>query len=1296
MWKRINSRQWIVAIWAWGILSWPGCVLSQGQPSLQLQIGHSSISNVAFSPAPTGALVASTDVQGVIKIWETKEGRLVCTIDSGDNISAVTTAGLANVAWSADGSQLLAPDNRGGFFLWKLQQCGERTRLDAGGQQIPEPPATESASGRSSNILSLATISGNRVLVQTANGLGELSPFAGRSTPSSNGLGTQPSKSESSGPGRPQTRADLMLATSNDGRFVLLGGLGGPRTVLDRQKGTTFQVPDFENIDGPAAMIGGKPRPMVQLSQRTYAFSPSGQWLVVKSAIDTTLRLYDLRNQSLAASTPMLPVVEPSKTPPTSDQRIADSWKFNIQTQEIRAGVAGLAFSSDEKRLYVYRDRGMDHGLGGAFFEIRDAKTLSLVSQTKISEPKPLRMSQYKMLSIPHQVSDRVLIPVSHSYGIELLNVNPRSGGVEVEAWSLDSANRIGALTYGPGAVFAQGVTSSSDELHRQRIQLAKLGSRTPEEEKKLVSLQNEWFKTYVDAWTSDRAEVVREPIINTTAIGPNLGAFSNGGRFYAAQTKQAHPERLDLLSYWDMASRKQLWKAVAAPVGWISVALAVNDKGTMVALWVRKQAGNAAELKLFDGATGQMISSLPIDFKYTNTNARLTFATDDSELYFSDSYHMTGAFDLGSLKAPHLIWARESSGRHPLGFLPRSGSLVMPKLAPFIDVEKSAYHAKLFGGWAKVFRIPVADEDGLAVANFDESLLAVTQKDHVIRLFSMKGEPRKIGQISGITSRITSMAFAPDGRRLLASDDDGGIWIFDVERQQLLARMYTFGDGNWVVVDPSGRFDTNNIEAMGRLHWVLPDEPYKAYPLELFMRDFFTPQLWPRIMAGLAMPAVPDVASVNRAQPAIVISSIKASTTQPGRVDVSIQIRQTRDFRGRNSGAKNLMLFRSGQLVGRSPLDESKIAKNLGQNKEVQVEFHGIRLPSAREPIDFSAYAFNTDGVKSTTTKVIFRPTAVAQSTRRRAFVVSVGVNTHDTPEWNLTFAANDAHRTQDILVAQLRATGRYDEIIPLPLISDEHSSNARKEIVRAVLAKLAGRPAESAALANVPGSSSLDAATPDDLVIITFSGHGFADSNEFYLVPQDIGGSRRVDDGTRQHSISTLELANWLEDIDAGDLSLVIDACHSAAAVETGGFKAGPMGAKGLGQLAYDKGIRILAATQADDVALESGRLRQGLLSFALMSEGLEQAKADYHPVDGKIDVAEWLAFAARRVPEIYLAIQSGQQILATGSDPWKIENRSASRIRANAVKVQRPTLFNFRRVEQSPILSEVRGSH
>jgi len=121
--------------------------------------------------------------------------------------------------------------------------------------------------------------------------------------------------------------------------------------------------------------------------------------------------------------------------------------------------------------------------------------------------------------------------------------------------------------------------------------------------------------------------------------------------------------------------------------------------------------------------------------------------------------------------------------------------------------------------------------------------------------------------------------------------------------------------------------------------------------------------------------------------------------------------------------------------------------------------------------------------------------------------------------------------------------------------------------------------------------------------------------------------------------------------------------------------------MGSRGLGQLAYDKGMRILAASQADDFALESTRLQHGLLTYALVHDGLEGGLADSGPHDGVIQLSEWLAFGASRVPELCDEIRSGRTraiILDSGDSPEPV-----------AARMQRPQLFDFTRVRKDVVL-------
>jgi hypothetical protein len=165
--------------------------------------------------------------------------------------------------------------------------------------------------------------------------------------------------------------------------------------------------------------------------------------------------------------------------------------------------------------------------------------------------------------------------------------------------------------------------------------------------------------------------------------------------------------------------------------------------------------------------------------------------------------------------------------------------------------------------------------------------------------------------------------------------------------------------------------------------------------------------------------------------------------------------------------------------------------------------------------------------------------------------------------------------------------------------------------------------------------------------------------------LYPHDLGytGPRtRLDAaGWRQivaRSISDLDLERAFEPIDAGRLVLVIDACNSGQALEAEERRRGPMNSSGLAQLAYEKGMYVLTAAQGYQAALEATQLGHGLLTYALIAEGLRQATADVAPRDGQILGREWFDFAVRRVPELQRALledrrRQGRDIVFSDED-------------------------------------------
>lgn len=560
-------------------------------------------------------------------------------------------------------------------------------------------------------------------------------------------------------------------------------------------------------------------------------------------------------------------------------------------------------------------------------------------------------------------------------------------------------------------------------------------------------------------------------------------------------------------------------------------------------------------------------------------------------------------------------------------------------------------------------------------------------------------------------------VCYSPDGRFILIGDTEGSVRFYDPEAERDICRLFSFRDGSWLVVAPDGRFDTNNLEEIKGLVWIMPDTPLTALPLEIFMRDYYEPRLLARLLARESLPELPDLSQLNRVQPFVNITSISqpdASAT----VKVIVEVGNAEEKFQRDgkqivltTSVYDLRLFRDGQLVGytlgdgggklpperaTSREEELRQWRRIAEIKELdsvtgrRTLTFDVHLPRGQDvsQIEFTAYAFNQDRVKSETSRWRW-PNAVkpklpkAQEVKRRAYVITVGVNASQVESARLQYAASDARLTQRVLGESLK--NRY-EVISVPLIADDELLDGRRVEVRdatkakikAVLNLLAGSEVNEKLKLSIPNAQQLSKATPDDLVLISFSGHGYADPNgNFYLLPFDVLNStdskQRLPDLTS--CISSEELSMWLRDVDGGEMVMIIDACH-AAAFTGSGFKPGPMGSRGLGQLSYDKGMRILAATQAGGAAIEAGgKIQQGLLSYALLKEGLDQRRANFKlPDDGKITLREWLEFGVKEVPNIYQLIISGQ-LKAVGRDAI-MDNSDQNR------NNQRPSLFDFSR--------------
>ncbi len=571
-----------------------------------------------------------------------------------------------------------------------------------------------------------------------------------------------------------------------------------------------------------------------------------------------------------------------------------------------------------------------------------------------------------------------------------------------------------------------------------------------------------------------------------------------------------------------------------------------------------------------------------------------------------------------------------------------------------------------------------------------DGHTIASASADRTIKLWDVVAG-HEIRQFIGHRDTVYAVAFSPDGRMLASGSEDSTVRLWDPSTGTLLCSLFALDDGSWIVADPNGRFDTNSADEIRGVSWVFPDEPLHALAPEIFMRDYYQPRLVQKLFRGEKLAPLRAVAELNRSQPRVEVLKAEPEN-EDGFASVTVRVSETqsatqKDGSGQliRSGAFDLRLFRDGRLVAQWPdIDESerqsmpaaesaiaswrrlhRIDLNAG---EFTHTFSHIRLPHAASTTRFTAYAFNSDRVKSSTSAALDLKRQGATEHKLpsgRAYIITAGVNANES-RWNLELAVSSAHQMGALLAAKLKKD--YGQIVNISLDSDlaEDSqqpklTKARKANFKAVLDLLAGRPVPPSLRTEFDPEHQIEAAEPNDAVLLYIASHGYADlDGNFFVIPYDTGSNWGVTAEVLnhcpiaaslstdcaearnflEHSISSAELASWWQGVDAGEMLMILDSCH-AGAVSGKKFRPAPLGDPGFGQLSYDKGMRVLCAAQPAQSA--RGQWIGGGEGRTLLAEAFLRISR----TNSDQSLSEWLKSAQRQTPlvlkEIYPGIAS-----------------------------------------------------
>ena len=296
----------------------------------------------------------------------------------------------------------------------------------------------------------------------------------------------------------------------------------------------------------------------------------------------------------------------------------------------------------------------------------------------------------------------------------------------------------------------------------------------------------------------------------------------------------------------------------------------------------------------------------------------------------------------------------------------------------------------------------------------------------------------------------------------------------------------------------------------------------------------------------------------------------------------------------------------------------------------EVRLYHDGKRVPPERmkaDPADpvfdyevrllpgensFQAVGVGPGGVEGRTATATFTAATRAAS-RPLMQVVSIGINDY-WPGGNLDHGRNDA----TTVVSTFRDRGRrlFQEVGAITLLDSSASATAIEERI------------------------SRHAPAPQDVFVVFFAGHGYAlktdEGWEWYLIPFSRVWERRplVREDITRYGIPSRDLMRFLTAIPAKKIFLILDSCRSGAVVEAMQGRAfdDAVGRKALRRIARMGGIHVLAASRADEDAIELQTISHGALTFLLL-EGI-RGKADVNR-DQKVTVREVVGYATREMP-------------------------------------------------------------
>ncbi len=301
--------------------------------------------------------------------------------------------------------------------------------------------------------------------------------------------------------------------------------------------------------------------------------------------------------------------------------------------------------------------------------------------------------------------------------------------------------------------------------------------------------------------------------------------------------------------------------------------------------------------------------------------------------------------------------------------------------------------------------------------------------------------------------------------------------------------------------------------------------------------------------------------------------------------------------------GIREINLYQNGKLL----LSDTD-AKSLQSDK---IKKRSYEVDLVNETNNFKLVVVNYQGIESRPD--YFKVDYVGEEiVTTNLHILAIGINRYEREDYNLNYAYDDAHTFTKKFVDN--STPLFKNVRNRIELYDEEAT--RDNILKSF-------------------ESIISQAKPEDMFVFYYAGHGTIDEsagNEYYLVPPNItqlyGDSKQL----KEKGISATELKMLLSKIKATKQLILMDACHSGAAID----KLQENDAereRAMTQLARSSGVAMLTSSNSQQFATEFEVLKHGVFTYSLL-DALDGA-ADTG--DKVVSVYEMKLFMERMVPKI-----------------------------------------------------------